>query len=137
MKYGLMLFVSVFVFGGPVFAQELPTLENCTTLLWEAPPDTDLAGYRVFVQKDGVALEPVVVDSATATSFPCADLPIVEGATYGVTMAAFDTSGNESASSPPIAFAWPDVTSPAVPMNGCITHTAAGIEVKTCWTLLP
>lgn len=117
------------------WAQEPPVMVGgCQYVQWQANTESDLAGYQIFVNKDGEALPPVSVDS-TDTRFACSGLPIVEGATYAIQMTAYDKSGNVSAPSEAVAFTWPDLTAPSVPTSLCLVVTIDGQAKQLCLTI--
>jgi len=132
------LLVAAVVFPVAAFAQiDLPIFETgCTKVRWAANTEPDLAGYRIFVSKDGYALPPVEIDE-TFTSLLCTDLPFVEGHAYGVQMTAFDESGNSSEPTPSVGFVWPDGTSPGAPVSVCIVAAVDGEPVEVCISIEP
>ena len=140
----IALLVAPFFFSAQVWAQEPPqVISGCTQLEWKANTEPDLAGYGVYVRKSPSPDYGARVDMPNdAISVPCVDIGIVEGAQYDIQMTAYDTSGNESLPSETITVHWPDVTAPAIPVNGCLTgqqtlSNGSTIEVQTCWKLLP
>lgn len=120
----------------PAWGQETvpEMIGGCSGVSWQANPEEDLAGYQIFVNKDGVQLDPVDV-AKTETTYPCSRLPITEGATYGIQMTAFDTSGNVSEPSSVVAFTWPDTTAPATPISMCIAVVVNGKIKELCLTI--
>jgi len=138
-KTRVLIAVGIVMLAFPVVslaqAVEEPIMVNgCATLSWAANTESDLAGYQVFVNKDGAPLDPVDV-AKTATTFPCADLPIVEGSTYGIQMTAYDTSGNASEPSEVVGFVWPDTTAPATPASMCVNVTMNDEPRQLCLTI--
>lgn len=74
-------------------------------LTWNAGPEPDLAGYRVYrtetrqatgsTKRGGARISMVMVDELTDTAF--ADTNVTVGESYGYAVTAVDASGNESA----------------------------------------
>jgi len=130
-----------FLTGGidplPVNAQATSQeIEECNTLSWQANTEEDLAGYEVHVEKDGVPLEKTILPK-DKISITCSALEIVAGAEYQIIVKAFDTSGNVSDPSEPLALVWPDVHAPGVPMNVCLDVLINGQTKKLCLTIGP
>ena len=122
----------------PVWAQTpviaFPNVTKCTEFSWPASTAVDLAEYRVYVTRDGLAM-PYVSVPPTEITIACTALAIVVGSEHEVYVTAVDTSGNESDPSPIFRFLYviPDTTAPATPEPFCfIGETAGGIEVVRC-----
>jgi len=125
----ILLVVAMFAFVLSSAASWATTISNCNNLLWDANSETDLAGYRVYVAKDGANL-PAQVVTQPATTIPCADAGIVEGSDYIWYLTAFDQSGNESAPSMGMAVEWPDTTAPSTPTGTCLQYTDAAGDLQ-------
>lgn len=146
MKYVLTAFMLFFlqVFGlalvqlipALAFAQGTQTIETCNAITWDANTEPDLAGYNVFFGKVGEAQTSVTVN-APATSLPCDQTTIVEGASYRANVLAFDQSGNESAPTDDLIIHWPDGTPPDTPSTFCVQGTSGGQPVQICTTVTP
>lgn len=108
---GVMALALALLSWWPVPAWSQTIISSCTGVSWDANTEADLAGYKIYVEKDGVAQTPVDV-GPTETTFPCAGLPMTEGGSYALSMKAYDTSGNMSLPSTPVLVDWPDVTPP-------------------------
>ncbi len=113
---------------GPAWAQTVMP-KGCTQVTWDANSETDLAGYRLYIERDTIAEEPVVI-AKDETMKLCADLPIItEGKTYTMTMTAFDDTGNESLATEKISFVWPD-SRPDTPTGTCVQFEDAAGELQ-------
>ena len=60
---------------------------------WEAPPDDDLAGFRIY--QDGVVIADISDPAATS------QVVLAPEGEYVIEMTAYDQAGNESARSAP------------------------------------
>ena len=102
---------------------------NSVSISWTGNTDTDLAGYKVYL--DGVLNATLgIQDSYIITS-------LAQGTSYNIRVTAYDTSGNESAFASATEVtaqtSVQDVTPPTKPTNlsdGLIGSTAIGIS----WT---
>ena len=102
---------------------------NSVSISWTGNTDTDLAGYKVYL--DGVLNATLgIQDSYIITS-------LAQGTSYNIRVTAYDTSGNESAFASATEVtaqtSIQDVTPPTKPTNlstGLIGSTAIGIS----WT---
>ena len=112
----------------PAWAQTVMP-KGCEQVQWDANSETDLAGYRLYIERDNVADGPVEM-AQDETMKLCSELPIItEGHTYDMTITAFDTSGNESAPSNKITVEWPD-TAPEVVSGTCVQFENAAGELQ-------
>ncbi len=64
------------------------------SLEWEASTEPDLAGYIVYIGKEGISTSYVDVGNVTSVTFSQLGVPEKKGYMFFVT--AYDTSGNES-----------------------------------------
>ncbi|GGL95159.1 hypothetical protein GCM10011594_13590 [Nakamurella endophytica] len=79
--------------------------DNAATLTWNAPADTDVAGYNVYRSTGSTV--PVSADSKVNSSLltgaSYTDVTASNGTTYRYVVTAVDQSGNESAASAAVA----------------------------------
>jgi hypothetical protein len=90
---------------------------NATSILisWSANSEKDLQGYKVYCgTKSGAYGAPVVLGKVTSCSLTNA----TPGMTYYIAVTAYDTSGNESSSSPEVAAYIPGAIKLSSPLNG-------------------
>ncbi len=66
-------------------------------LLWVAPPDPDVAGYRIYRRAEGEA-EKSLLQAALVNALSFRDDQVRTGKRYEYQVTAVDTHGNESAS---------------------------------------
>ena len=124
----LLAMMGFLLLGAPAWAQTVMP-KGCKQVMWDANSETDLAGYRLSIERDTIAEEPVVM-AKDETMKLCADLPIItEGHTYGMTVTAFDTSGNESDPSNKIIVVWPD-SKPDPPTGTCVQFEDAAGDLQ-------
>ena len=127
------------VFAGVAFAQTPPTLETCKTVTWDANTEPDLAGYKMYVRKDGVGL-PAKDIPHPADGASCVFLGIVDDALYILQLTALDTFGNESAATPTLSFFLKEagVVPPiATPTNFCVHGTLGGNPLFNVCVVVP
>jgi len=128
-------------FASMAWGQQPPhIIEACGSVAWDANTEDDLAGYLVYVKKDGVELPAIsVVGTDTsgilAHEISCSELPMVDGHDYEVTVVAFDLSGNHSLRSESLVFTYKDVP-PIAPKSICIDATVDGVSQKLCIQLI-
>ncbi len=98
------------------------------SLAWDANPELDIAGYRVYYQADSAALplegfEAIEGDSpidvGNASSLSLTGLP--DGRVYYVAVSAYNAAGTESALSNIVASDW--VPEPIAPTNGALDES--------------
>ena len=107
-------------------AQTSPQYINSTcTFSWDPNTETDLAGYRAWVERQGSTgpALPIVTLTKTATSHPtsttCAALGVTADGAYRFSVLAFDLAGNPSV--PTSIIAVRDSTGPASPSGLHVT----------------
>jgi fibronectin type 3 domain-containing protein len=71
--------------------------EGAVSLIWEANPEADLAGYLVFRAEGGRPPQPLTPQPIKETTFR--DATPTRGVRYVYTVVALDTAGNRSAPS--------------------------------------
>lgn len=115
---GAVLFVFLLIlFPAMGFAQTV--VSSCDKVTWDANTEPDLAGYNLYVEKDGTPM-PAVPIPPSVVEYDCALLTdVVEGGNYKFEITAFDESGNEGMRSVPFLMNWPDATPPATVKNTC------------------
>ena len=69
-------------------------VDNTVVLLWVAPGDDDVAGYRLYRREDG-STEPIRLQSELVTGLSFRDASAQTGKTYHYTVRAVDRHGNE------------------------------------------
>ncbi len=83
----------IFPPGPPQNLNGVP-VEGAVLLLWGAPPDTDVAGYRVYRKEEGSgAFVPLQSELVTILSYR--DATVRAGGKYTFRVTAVDTHGNE------------------------------------------
>ena len=80
---------------------------NACQLTCDAPPDPDVAGYRVYG-----APPPTIQALGMSTTYDCG--PESDGQVHTFTVSAVDTSGNESPQTPPVSKLFAQLTTPPV-----------------------
>lgn len=99
------------------------------TMLWDAPPEGDVAGYRLFERsfsnRQGFYSWNLVADGLTATTYPLLKTQIRWTGIFMVR--AFDGAGNESANSNPLASTFLTLPGISHPMVGTNERPAAVI----------
>ena len=125
---GLLMMTSM------AMAQEVTSITSCDKAHWQANSESDLAGYRLYISKNGVVL-PFVTVAKDQTSILCSTLGIVEDGEYLVAITAFDTSNNESTRTVANGLKWPDLTAPTPPSGWCWDVTVNGEPKKLCMTV--
>lgn len=92
--------------------------QSCT-ISWTANIETDLAGYRANVTRNGVTNPSVTIPVGPAPQTTCADLGVTADGSYAFSVIAFDTSNNVSP--PALATVIRDTIAP----NTTVTPTIA------------
>jgi len=69
-------------------------VDRTVVLLWVAPDETDVAGYRIYRREEGSA-EPVRLQSELITGLSFRDAAVQSGKTYHYAVRAVDRHGNE------------------------------------------
>lgn len=117
---------------------------ECTKLVlkWNANPETDIAGYRIYYRPYGAASYTNIIDAGNTTTYILQDTlmtPLLNGVTYEVAVAAYDYAGNSSPLSAAIhGTAYPadttpnDTTAPSPPP--IISATSTSGSVKITWS---
>lgn len=114
------LCLSVILTTSPAEAQTAPEyIRDACTFTWNPNSESDLAGYRAWVERQGGTgpTLPTVTITKTATSHPtsttCAELGVTSDGTYRFNVLAFDLAGNPSV--PTAVIAVRDTVGPASP----------------------
>ena len=127
-RWALLVMLGLPLLCGPAWAQTVMP-NGCTEVMWDANTESDLAGYRLYIERDTIAEEPVVM-AKDETMKLCADLPIIaEGHSYLLAMTAFDIAGNESVPTAKVSFVWPD-SKPATPAGTCVKYLDANDDLQ-------
>jgi len=100
------------------------------SLAWDANPDPDIAGYKVYYQADSVTqpfrgVEAIEgnspIDAGPATSFSLTGLP--DGSVYYIAVSAYNSTGEESVLSNIVASDW--VPELIAPVKGALNEPTA------------
>jgi hypothetical protein len=100
-------------------------------LAWNANPESDLAGYRVYMGRNPNQLTRMR-DVGLRTAFRCSEGDAAENGQWFGTVTAYDHSGNESAPAQAVPFeivGWPDPVLPAElfePSSARLVNTTLG-----------
>lgn len=95
----------------------LPSPGSASSLLisWNANTEKDLNGYKVYYgTKSGTYGAPLTLGKVTS----CSLANVLPGKTYYIAVTAYDTSGNESPSSPEVSAFIPAAISLTSPLGG-------------------
>ena len=98
-----------------------PATSTTVVVSWNVSTEADLGGYRVF--RDGSQ----IADVAKAQNF--SDVSVSGGTTYSYTVKAYDTNGNVSGASSPLAVTTPAAIPNTYSISGSITLNGAGLSV--------
>ncbi len=109
-----------------------PVAYRDCALAWNANPEPDLAGYRVYMGRNPNQLTRMR-DVGLRTAFRCSEGDAAENGQWFGTVTAYDHSGNESAPAQAVPFeivGWPDPVLPAQllePSSARLTNTTNGV----------
>lgn len=111
-----------------VFASaEGPSRGPDGVVVWEANPEPDLEGYRVYFRPTpDAAVERLIEVRAPDHEFAYGSIGLTPGQWY-VSVSAFDLSGNESERSEHFPFVY-DPVAPGVPTSVGITDVQRGMQ---------
>lgn len=123
--------------GGGVAADA--TTGGKLNLSWNAPPETDVAYYRIYRSNDGGISYTLAHNNVVGTTY--SDTGLTNGTRYYYSFTAVDTSGNESEQSSTHGLVYgkptaPDTTPPAViSCTGTITQPSplTGDKLQLTW----
>ncbi|HEX7860555.1 MAG TPA: fibronectin type III domain-containing protein [Verrucomicrobiae bacterium] len=121
----LCQFIQAGVFVSAVTATNI----NAATLVWNANPEPDVAGYKVFWGETNVS--PMTIDVGKVTERPFTNL--VAGRTYQFYLTAYNTAGLESSPSSTILYTQPASVAPAAPSQ-LVASGVSQNEIALRWT---
>ncbi len=97
--------------AGPMETAGAPLQGDCT-FSWNANPESDLAGYRLYLGRLASQLH-LVKDIGNRTSIRCSDVDVRFNGRWFGAITAYDRSGNESERSPILPFELAGIAEPA------------------------